>query len=304
METTTAKRKKLIIIAAVAAAAAVALMLVLMFSSGGKARELSKQLDLGKRYLDELDYDNALIAYNKAIDIDPKCEDAYIGAADAYIGKGDYETAREMLSEGLAQIPNDAKIMEKMNELAAIAASDVTKKSGNSFSQSAEISGKSSMQDTATPPDFRENTSDFKKSSVTEGNQSVIQYEENLKLSNANSYYTEDTELLQYNEGAVGSMVVSCTVEGPSEVCDVHIGGWYSTALPSNDSIYEMIATTSAMWKQEITSVSENAPPFFRVEQSHPVYAEQRNQTAYVVMVGLDKNMDVVGYGIIEEQIP
>ena len=117
METTNSKRKKIIIITLVVAAAAVALMLVLMFSSGGKARELSKQLDLGKRYLDELDYDNALIAYNKAIDIDPKCEDAYIGAADSYIGLNKYPEAKEVVQKGIGILPESNVLKNKLAEI-------------------------------------------------------------------------------------------------------------------------------------------------------------------------------------------
>ncbi len=142
MDTTNSKRKRIIIIAVVASVAAAALMLALILSSGGKARELSRQLDLGKRYLDELDYDNALIAFNRAIEIDPKCEDAYIGVADAYIGKGETDSAQKILEEGLRQIPESLLIKDKLKEIyeKGVNAKAIDK---NSTSNSSSISSSS-----------------------------------------------------------------------------------------------------------------------------------------------------------------
>ena len=42
-------------------------------------KELQRQLDLGDKYLTDMDYENALLAYKAAIEIDPKCEEAYLG---------------------------------------------------------------------------------------------------------------------------------------------------------------------------------------------------------------------------------
>ena len=91
--------------------------MALLLASGSKARDLSKQLGLGKRYLEEMDYDNALIAFNRAIEIDPKCEDAYIGAADAYIGKGGPENAEKILKKGLENVPGSELMKKKLEEL-------------------------------------------------------------------------------------------------------------------------------------------------------------------------------------------
>ncbi len=60
-------------------------ILVSFFVVGSSSRKLHQQLDLGDKYITELDYDNAIIAYEKAIEIDPDSEEAYIGLANAYI---------------------------------------------------------------------------------------------------------------------------------------------------------------------------------------------------------------------------
>lgn len=52
-----------------------------------------EQYDLGVRYLSEGNYEEAVIAFTAAIEIDPKKIEAYNGLADAYLVMGDYESA-------------------------------------------------------------------------------------------------------------------------------------------------------------------------------------------------------------------
>lgn len=75
-----------------ALAAALALMLVLT-ACRSTADQLQEQLDLGQRYLQELNYTEAIAAFTKAIEIDPRRPDAYLGRADAYMGL--YESGGE-----------------------------------------------------------------------------------------------------------------------------------------------------------------------------------------------------------------
>ncbi len=49
------------------------------------AERYEEQLDLGIRYLSEGNYEQASVAFNEAIEIDPKIVDAYVQLADAYI---------------------------------------------------------------------------------------------------------------------------------------------------------------------------------------------------------------------------
>ena len=61
-----------------------------------------EQYDLGIRYLSEGNYEEAIIAFTAAIEIDPKRPEAYLSLADAYIATGDPEAAWKALEEGLA----------------------------------------------------------------------------------------------------------------------------------------------------------------------------------------------------------
>lgn len=45
-----------------------------------------EQYDLGIRYLSEGNYEEAIIAFTAAIEIDPKRAEAYVGRGNAYIG--------------------------------------------------------------------------------------------------------------------------------------------------------------------------------------------------------------------------
>lgn len=54
---------------------------------------LKTQLSLGDKYLSEMDYEKAILAYKTAVEIDDKCEAAYTGLTGAYIGIGDYNAA-------------------------------------------------------------------------------------------------------------------------------------------------------------------------------------------------------------------
>ena len=57
-----------------------------------------EQYDLGVRYLSERNYEEAIIAFVAAIEIDHKNVDAYLSLADAYAATGDYKSAEKLFS--------------------------------------------------------------------------------------------------------------------------------------------------------------------------------------------------------------
>ena len=64
---------------------------IVLVACGQKASTWQEQYDLGVRYLSEGNYDEAIIAFTAAIEIDPKRAPAYVGRGDAYIGSGETE---------------------------------------------------------------------------------------------------------------------------------------------------------------------------------------------------------------------
>lgn len=94
------KKKNTGLIAGIAAAVVILAIILVVVFSGGSSDSLQKQLDLGNKYMQEMDYEQAVAAYLAAIEIDERCVEAYIGAAEAYMAMGDMESALDILSAG------------------------------------------------------------------------------------------------------------------------------------------------------------------------------------------------------------
>ena len=75
------------------------------------------QYDLGVRYLSEGNYEEAIIAFTAAIEIDPKQPDTYIGLYEAYVAVGDYESAQAAIAFGREECGNRAEFDDAQNSL-------------------------------------------------------------------------------------------------------------------------------------------------------------------------------------------
>ena len=78
-----------------------ALVGMLLIGCKGKAERVQEQLDLGSKYMAELDYESAIVALSKAIKIDPKNVDAYKMLAEVYEKSGRLDDARATLEKML-----------------------------------------------------------------------------------------------------------------------------------------------------------------------------------------------------------
>jgi len=66
-----------------------------------------RKLSLGDRYLNEQEYEKAILAYQSAIEIDPRQVEAYVGISDAYEGMKNPEMAAELLRLGWETVPDE-----------------------------------------------------------------------------------------------------------------------------------------------------------------------------------------------------
>lgn len=99
---------------------AVAAVVVVMVSTGrSNGNDLQRQLDLGKRYVSELDYENAVIAYEAALEIDPYCLEAYLGLADAYMALGQPDKAMEIMEQARQMLPDSVDVYVRLAQLYA-----------------------------------------------------------------------------------------------------------------------------------------------------------------------------------------
>lgn len=111
------RKKLLIIIACVIVTAIIALIIGISIYDLPDNR-LHRQLDLGQRYLEEMNYEQAVVEFDKAIEIDPMSIEAYMGKAEAYIGLGDLQSALETLQTGYDLIYEE-KLKDKLDEVQA-----------------------------------------------------------------------------------------------------------------------------------------------------------------------------------------
>ncbi len=98
-------------------AVSVLLAVITLFSCGKSVQaRWQEQLDLGMKYLEELDYEQAILAFTRAIEIDPKKPDAYLKAAEAYVASGDSESAIAILTRGV-EATGDAGLSDYLEKL-------------------------------------------------------------------------------------------------------------------------------------------------------------------------------------------
>lgn len=94
----------------------IALVLLGLTDCGNKVPTWQEQYDLGVRYLEEGNYEEAIIAFTAAIEIDPKKPEACLDLAYAYIGQGNFETAKEVLTQGY-ELTQDSRLKVKLDEI-------------------------------------------------------------------------------------------------------------------------------------------------------------------------------------------
>lgn len=81
--------KKVAIIGGVAGIAVAAVVGLGIYNA--PVNRLNRQLDLAHKYLEEQDFEQAVIAFNEAIEIDERCIEAYAGGIEAYLQSGNTE---------------------------------------------------------------------------------------------------------------------------------------------------------------------------------------------------------------------
>lgn len=89
METTDSPKKKKPIALIIAAVVVLIALAAGIGIYNTPANRLSRQLDLGHKYLENEQYEEAVLAFERAIAIDDRSLEAYAGALEAYLGKGD-----------------------------------------------------------------------------------------------------------------------------------------------------------------------------------------------------------------------
>lgn len=82
-------------------------------------RKINRLLDLGQKYLESADYDNAVLVFDQVIAIDPKCEEAYLEKARAQYEAGMTEDAIATLEEGIANVDDNLRLKDFLQQIMA-----------------------------------------------------------------------------------------------------------------------------------------------------------------------------------------
>lgn len=106
-------KRNIIILVVVLAVVIVGAVFAVMAMGSGASGEVSEQLSIAQRCLDEQEYKQAIIEFDKLLEIDPKNIDAYLGLAEAYKAIGDNDNAVKTLERAKAHI--DEADAERIN---------------------------------------------------------------------------------------------------------------------------------------------------------------------------------------------
>ena len=92
------------------------LLLVMGLMACSEKNSWQEQYDLGMKYLTESNYEEAVLAFTAAIDIDPQRAEAYLQLAEAYLAAGKTRQAILTLQQGL-ETTGDAGLERRLEEL-------------------------------------------------------------------------------------------------------------------------------------------------------------------------------------------
>lgn len=97
--------------------------IVILINTGVKEKKYASAVKLANHYYTAGNYENAIIEYENAIQINQKKETAYLNLASVYMLLGEYSEAEEVLERGLAYI-NSKALQEKKVSLQTLISED------------------------------------------------------------------------------------------------------------------------------------------------------------------------------------
>ena len=110
------KRQKQVIFIA-SAIAVIAVSGILVRGSMKRQDEINRSVEIGNRYLSELNYDEAIACFQEVLEIDPKNSVASFSLADAYQGKGMYVYAESIYQDLIKDDEKNAEAYINLAEL-------------------------------------------------------------------------------------------------------------------------------------------------------------------------------------------
>ena len=291
----------------------VLVMLAALVSCGQKTETTwQEQYDLGVKYLSEGSYEEAVLAFTAAIELNDKRPEAYIGRGDAYVGEAeqsvlDSEEASTAYEKALADFLNAIRLDGQSPEAYGKAAEIYTALGDLDAAREILEQGYEATGDDGLARQLAQlegNGSEDQGGGESEPSAEAEAVSGTLSVSDVQYRYEEGGYMTEMNEDAVGGMELRFTVNGPETVRSVRIAAWSPEGF-SEQAIWEQIAFFEDMWGQE-TAAPEDGGSTLPMEenQAFPVYEEDRSSTVQVLLIGLDDGMKAVGYAVVTVTIP
>lgn len=85
-------------------------------SKGEKSSSVAEFIDLGEKYLLELDYEQALVQFLTVIEIEPMNPRGYTGVAEAYVGLDNTDNTIAILQEGINLLHDNILIQTSLDK--------------------------------------------------------------------------------------------------------------------------------------------------------------------------------------------
>lgn len=256
------KKKGKWIILAIVLVALVAIGIICFITLGNTPeKRFRKQMDLGNKYLEEMEYEKAVAAFEAAIEIDPNNADAYVGLAKAYLGLGDLEKARKAFKKAIKLNPDYAEeYADLAKALGLDQKAEADKKETDQKETDEEQTVASSVVDEKDP---ETDTEDEPTDKELDEKGRLIALEEEVDLAtyvpdHANAGVIIVSQNGEY--GAIdlkGNLIVPCKYESYSAVSDtgyfvMRIGPQSTVFSPKGD-IIETIEFAYNVWTGDTT---------------------------------------------------
>lgn len=100
--------------------------------------DYAQRIDAAYRYLEEGDYEQAILIFEQAIEMDDTREDAYLGLYTTYMEMGDEETARQVIRKAVGVTDSD-KIQDLLDQINQDGAGDGQQAGSNLLDNESEI---------------------------------------------------------------------------------------------------------------------------------------------------------------------
>ncbi len=126
------KRKILLIALSSLLVIAIGIIAYILINNHMIESQYTASITQAEKYLQDKDYEDALVSYKHALALDPDSEDPYLGLANTYVAMGDSSKAVSILNQGLERIESSKlrNLLKQLRNSDAASKELLTKDSG------------------------------------------------------------------------------------------------------------------------------------------------------------------------------